>query len=439
MIRRLVCAVSAGAAVLFAACTAPAASDRPNLEATVQAQVQATLNAVPTASALPLTPLPTLQPTPLPTSVPTATPTAVITDAEIAARGRSWLVHIERGSSAGSGVVVSPDGYVLTNDHVIRGQGPIRLVLSDGRMLYGELVGSDPEVDLALLRVPADGLSAASFGDASRLQQGDPLLVIGYALDLPGEPSITRGVFSGRRILTDTRVNYIQTDAAMNPGVSGGPMLTLAGEVVGINTWGIERAGGRVVQGVNFAIPSDLAQGFVESARTGQLQPAATAPTEFAAVPLPTGVLVVNKRFGAALRSQASSDAAVVMMIGCGQAIEKLEETAGGWFRVRAGGSVGWVGSARVEAGSYVPAGTCAGAPLPPYGLGEIVRAQVQSGCLSIRPSPSTSSAIRACLPSGHALRLTNGPIFTDGEDWYAVSSVTSGQSGWTRAVYLVR
>src|SRR5918911_1483692 len=97
------------------------------------------------------------------------------------------------------------------------------------------------------------------------------------------EPTITRGAFSGRRLLPDSPIEYLQTDAAMNPGVSGGPMLNLAGEVVGINTWGVQQVGGRTVQGVNFAIPAEVALSLVETGRTASPQQvSAAAPAQAA-------------------------------------------------------------------------------------------------------------------------------------------------------------
>ena len=106
---------------------------------------------------------------------------------------------------------------------------------------------------------------------------------------------------------------------------------------------------------------------------------------------------------------------------------------------MRWGSTVGWVGGARVTAGTVPDAGACDGAPVPPYQLGETVRAQVQTGCLNVRPSPSTNASISGCVPSGHVFQLVNGPIEVDGEDWYGVRNTTSELAGWTRAVYLVR
>jgi S1-C subfamily serine protease len=413
----------------------PAAVSKTDVQATVLAVVQATLTA---------------QPTPTPgatsTQVPAPKPTAVATpaglrDDEIAAHGRSWTAHIERGNTIGSGVVVSPDGYILTNQHVVNEDGRIRVRLSDGRTLFGELVGEDLVVDLALIKVRADGLSAATLSDPSTLQQGDPLVAVGFALDLPGEPSITRGVFSGRRSL-DGSLNYIQTDAALNPGMSGGAMLDRTGGLVGINVATIDRVGGRSVQGISFAIPSDLADSFVASARSGQLGAVAARPVQptTQASIRSTSTMVVNKRYGAALRAAPSSDAAIITALSCGAPVQVLSgQDPSGWFLVRADSSQGWVGGVRLREGAAADPASCVGAPYPPYALGQNVRALVQSGCLGVRTSPSANAAITGCVTSGHNFQITNGPIEVDLEDWFAVRSTSTGLSGWTRAQYLTR
>jgi S1-C subfamily serine protease len=183
------------------------------------------------------------------TQGPTATATsAPQSEAAVAELARKSLARITRGSSVGSGVIASSDGLIVTNEHVIHEPGSVRVRLPDGRDAFADLLVADREVDLALLRVPLSGLQPVHFADTSQLHAGDAVVVAGFALDLPGEPTITRGVFSGRRLLPDAPIEYLQTDAAMNPGVSGGPMLNLAGEVVGINTWGVQQAGGRTVQ-----------------------------------------------------------------------------------------------------------------------------------------------------------------------------------------------
>ena len=263
---------------------ATSAADPSRTSATVEAQVRATIQAVPpTASP----PQPTsVPPEPTATAVPVVlTATAVtLTSSDIADRARVWLVHIARGGFIGSGIVVSTDGLVLTNAHVVSDTGPVRITLSDKRTVYADVIFEDTEVDLALLRTSAGLPAAAPLEDTSKLRVGDPVLVMGFALDLPGEPTITRGVFSSRRSdISPNRVEYLQTDAAMNPGVSGGPMLNMNGEVVGINTWGLSKTsdGRRPVQGVNFAIPTELAMNFIAAGRDAPVLVAgarATAP-----------------------------------------------------------------------------------------------------------------------------------------------------------------
>lgn len=248
---------------------------------------------VPTRPPTPTFPLtvPANRPPTTPTAAPAPTSAPALSEADIVSRARAWLAHISRGTAIGSGVVVSSDGHILTNDHVVRGGGSIRAALPDGRLVSAEILSQDPASDLALLKAPASGLEAAKFADTSRVRLGEPLLVIGFALDLPGEPTVTRGVFSGRRTDTARGIDYIQTDASMNPGMSGGPVLNPAGDVVGISAWGIIRTpSGQPVQGVNFAIPAELAMAFVDAGKSQSPTAPAPLPPPVAAAPtrLPT-------------------------------------------------------------------------------------------------------------------------------------------------------
>jgi S1-C subfamily serine protease len=139
--------------------------------------------------------------------VPTASALA-LTSSDIADRARLWLVHIARGGFIGSGIVVSADGLVLTNAHVVSDSGPITITLSDKRTVYADPVFEDTAVDIALLRTSAGLPTAAPMADTSKLRVGDPVMVMGFALDLPGEPTITRGVFSSRR--SDIKPNRVE-------------------------------------------------------------------------------------------------------------------------------------------------------------------------------------------------------------------------------------
>jgi Do/DeqQ family serine protease len=161
-------------------------------------------------------------------------------------------------TNLGSGVIVSRDGYVLTNNHVVFGASAIRVQLSDGRVTDATVVGSDPETDLAVLRIGLTDLSAVVIGSSKRLRVGDVVLAIGYPYGV-GQ-TVTLGIVSatGRsRLGISTFENFIQTDAAINPGNSGGALVNTAGELVGINTAIFSRSGGS--QGIGFAIPADLA------------------------------------------------------------------------------------------------------------------------------------------------------------------------------------
>jgi serine protease DegQ len=165
----------------------------------------------------------------------------------------------ERVSGLGSGVIATPDGYVLTNNHVVQAADEIAVALADGRRFEATLVGTDPETDLAVLRIDARGLPAITFGAAEALSVGDVVLAIGNPFDV-GQ-TVTMGIVSalGRSNLGINRYeNFIQTDAAINQGNSGGALVDTEGNLVGINTAIVSasRTGGSI--GIGFAIPSTI-------------------------------------------------------------------------------------------------------------------------------------------------------------------------------------
>jgi S1-C subfamily serine protease len=173
---------------------------------------------------------------------------------------------------AGSGIVLSADGLVLTNAHVIGSVGDITVVLSDGSEHPATLVGSSPDDDLALIQVEdVDDLVPAQLGSSDDLRVGDEVIAIGNALNLGGEPTVTRGIVSAKdRDLTAEGVTLeglIQTDAAINPGNSGGPLVNAAGEVVGMNTAIVADA-----QNLGFSIAIDVARPIIENLKAGEGQ-----------------------------------------------------------------------------------------------------------------------------------------------------------------------
>ncbi len=163
----------------------------------------------------------------------------------------------------GSGVIVSPEGYILTNFHVIEGAQEIEVTLSDSRKATAKLIGADPDTDLAILRIQLDRLPVIALGNSDSLQVGDRVLAIGNPFGV-GQ-TVTSGIVSalGRNQLgINTFENFIQTDAAINPGNSGGALVDVQGNLLGINTAIYSRSGGNM--GIGFAIPVSTARQVLE-------------------------------------------------------------------------------------------------------------------------------------------------------------------------------
>ena len=212
-----------------------------------------------------------------------AAPAVVSIVASKAARGRSaaedpWFRHFfgngrgpQTQTGLGSGVIVSADGHLLTNNHVVEGASDIDVQLADGRQVRARLVGTDPETDLALLQVQLADLPAIALGDMRALQVGDVVLAIGNPFNV-GQ-TVTSGIVSAlrrNRLGLSTFENFIQTDAAINPGNSGGALVDAEGRLVGINTAIYSRSGGSM--GIGFAIPVDTARMVMQALlRDGQV------------------------------------------------------------------------------------------------------------------------------------------------------------------------
>jgi len=168
-----------------------------------------------------------------------------------------------RATSLGSGVIVSSAGYILTNNHVVQAADEIEVALPDGKKLLAKVVGSDPETDLAVLRVEAKNLPAITFGSSESLRVGDVVLAIGNPLGI-GQ-TVTSGIVSalGRSGLgINTFENFIQTDAAINQGNSGGALVDARGNLVGVNTAILSQTGGSI--GIGLAIPASMAKTVME-------------------------------------------------------------------------------------------------------------------------------------------------------------------------------
>jgi len=169
-----------------------------------------------------------------------------------------------REQSLGSGVIVSEDGYILTNAHVIKDAESVRVMLSDKREFQAEIVGADMKTDIGVLKIDSDNLPVLELGDSDNVKVGQVVLAIGNPFGLSN--TVTMGIVSARgrsRMGIADYENFIQTDAAINPGNSGGALINLKGEVVGINTAIFSRSGGNM--GVGFAVPINLARHILNS------------------------------------------------------------------------------------------------------------------------------------------------------------------------------
>ena len=168
--------------------------------------------------------------------------------------------------AGGSGVIISADGYVVTNNHVVDGASKLRVKLNDGRSFDAKLIGKDSATDLALLKVEAKGLPTLAFGSSDALRLGEWVLAIGSPFDL--QSTITAGIVSAKArqlgaIPNDFRIeSFIQTDAAINPGNSGGALIDAGGHLIGVNSAIYSRTGGSL--GIGFAIPVSLARNVME-------------------------------------------------------------------------------------------------------------------------------------------------------------------------------
>jgi serine protease Do len=169
----------------------------------------------------------------------------------------------QKVNSLGSGVIVSKEGHIVTNNHVLNGTDDVTVQLNDGRQAKAKIIGTDAQIDLAVLKVDLDDLKPLAIGDSDKVRVGQIVMAIGNPFGL--DESVSQGIISAkdRRAVNDSQVEFFQTDTAINPGNSGGPLVNINGEVIGINTAIYSESGGN--QGIGFAIPSNVVRAAMKS------------------------------------------------------------------------------------------------------------------------------------------------------------------------------
>ena len=237
--------------------------------------------------------------------------------------------EIPRG--VGSGFIVSADGFVMTNAHVIEGADEVIVTLTDKREFKARIVGSDRRTDVAVVKIEAAGLPSVKLGDASRVRVGEWVMAIGSPFGL--ENTVTAGIVSAKQRDTGDYLPFIQTDVAINPGNSGGPLINMRGEVIGINSQIYSRSGG--FQGISFAIPIDEAVRVADQLRTSgrvtrgrigvQIGEVNKEVAEAIGLGRPQGALVRGVEAGAPAQ-KAGIEAGDIILKFDGKAIEKSSD-----------------------------------------------------------------------------------------------------------------
>jgi serine protease Do len=238
-----------------------------------------------------------------------------------------------QSQSLGSGFIISADGYILTNAHVVEAADEITVKLTDKRELKARVIGADRRTDIALIKIDASNLPVVRFGDPGKLRVGEWVLAIGSPFGF--ENTVTAGIVSakGRSLPQENYVPFIQTDVAVNPGNSGGPLFNLRGEVVGINSQIYSRTGG--FMGLSFAIPIDVANDIAQQLRnTGKvtrgrigvvIQPVTRELADGFGLPRPQGALVNSVEKGGPAE-KAGVDAGDVILRFDGKAVNASED-----------------------------------------------------------------------------------------------------------------
>lgn len=229
-------------------------------------------------------------------------------------------------AGVGSGVIVSSDGYILTNNHVVQGADELEVQLFDGRRMSGKVVGTDDRSDVAVVKIDAKDIVPAKLGDSSMMDVGDWVIAVGSPFEL--DQTVTAGIISAlnRSVAILPYEDFLQTDAAINPGNSGGPLVNLRGEVIGINTAINSRTGSNA--GVGFAIPSSMAKQIMDSILSnGRVVRGFIGAVlgDLAANPQIADKLPGNYRSGAIIESVSKNDPADKAGLKAGDVIVKLD------------------------------------------------------------------------------------------------------------------
>ena len=204
------------------------------------------------------------------------TPITTPTIEDVVASISPAVVRIIAQKTMGSGMIIDKEGYVLTNSHVVKDVASVKVELSSGAQMIGNIAGRDEINDLAIIKIDRGSLTTVTLGNSSELRSGQEVIAIGYPLDLSGSVTVTKGIVSAIR-----EQDLIQTDVAINPGNSGGPLINLRGEVIGVNFAGINVYRGITVQGMNFAVAINTAKAVISDLKAGRstFSPANTPPT----------------------------------------------------------------------------------------------------------------------------------------------------------------
>ncbi len=279
-----------------------------------------------------------------------------VTPTVVGVSNRQQVYQWYRGSSelrevgTGSGVIIQGGGLIVTNYHVIDGASEVVVIFPDGTEEQARIVGADPATDLAVLKVEREGLTAAVFGDSDSLKVGELAIAIGNPLGLAFQQSVTLGVISATERFIEAseyRFAFIQTDAAINRGNSGGALVNLKGEVVGINAAKISMVG---FEGMGFAIPSNMAKGIIDELIDHgrvirpwmgvEIQEVTPQMAEEWGLPVAFGVLVARVVPGSPASRGGLREGDVIIQVG-NSPVENFESLRGALFQHRPGDLVG--------------------------------------------------------------------------------------------------